>query len=66
MRLISCDNCAVMLDEDKLAWPSTIWQEDGCIDGSKAAYNQQIGEYSAFVNCPVCDSQIFKEKRHAN
>ena len=63
MKLLSCDNCAVILDQGKLNFPSNIWKYDGVsetIDESKADYNQYTKEWSAFVLCPVCNEKIFE------
>jgi len=56
MKLISCDNCAVVLDHDKINWPY-IWNEDGyTVDTNKCTWNGE--EYVPIVNCPVCEEDI--------
>lgn len=63
MKLTSCNSCGVLLDHDKLKFAEDIYTEDGPIDMSKADYDQDRGEYFAFVPCPVCREQVFKETR---
>ena len=59
MRLISCNNCAVFLDHDKLNFPTEIWDIHG-LDESKGAYNHFTEQCEAYVPCPVCGEKIFK------
>lgn len=55
VHLISCDECGVVLDLDKLTVPN-IFLEDGCIDTNVAMWD---GEHHApTVQCPVCNSKI--------
>lgn len=61
MKLISCDNCAVLLDADKLNFPDSGYDEDGCIDKNCADYDQETKEFRVYVSCPVCGSKIFGE-----
>lgn len=56
MKLRSCDNCAVLLDEDKLLFPKDVWLNDGSVDATKAAWNGS--SYTAFCKCPVCSAPI--------
>ena len=61
MKLISCDNCAVVLDADKLPFTpdSRKFKDDGCIDEDNFIYEGD--DFVAFVNCPVCSKTITKE-----
>ena len=64
MKLISCDNCATLLDQDKLSFPKDIWLFDGeseSIDLTKAEYNYYSGDWVAFTTCPVCKEKVFQE-----
>ena len=61
MDLISCDNCAVVLDADKLDFPYYVRDEDGCIDDTKAKYRPGHKGFFAFLSCPVCKSDIFSD-----
>jgi len=64
MKLISCDHCAVMLDADKLYFPTDVWNhEDECIDPRKAGYNQKTKTFNAYVRCPVCENEVFNTER---
>ena len=62
MKLISCDHCAVVLDHDKLSFPTDIWESDGySIDLTKADYNQHTKDWEAFCLCPVCKEKVFQQ-----
>jgi hypothetical protein len=61
MKLISCDNCGVMLDADKLAFPVDIYDEHGGVDIAKGEYSQKHKEWISYVPCPVCKEPVFKE-----
>lgn len=62
MKLISCEHCGVVLDQDKLSFPNNIWTEnDDSIDTNKADYNQRTKTWVVFINCPVCKEKIFHE-----
>jgi ribosomal protein S27E len=61
MKLISCDNCAAILDHDKLCFAEDIYTEGGEVDKDLAEYDQDRGGFFAYVKCPVCGSHIFKE-----
>ena len=61
MNLQSCDNCGVVLDVDKIAFPDQKnWlKEDGTIDESMAT---RTGiSWRAFVPCPACGSKFLEE-----
>ena len=60
MKLSSCDDCGVVLDLDKIPFPTSLYTEEG-IDDTKAGYNQNKGEYCAYIRCPVCDRVIYEE-----
>lgn len=60
MNLISCDNCAVVLDANKLVFPKDMENEDGSIDERKALYNQYSKEFEIYTACPVCEQPVFK------
>lgn len=57
MKLISCDNCAVVLDKDKMYFPS-VWNKNGDgIDQDKAICDKN-GKYISILPCPVCGEII--------
>jgi hypothetical protein len=60
MNLISCDNCGVVLDKDKLQFPKDITRPDGTIDTSKAVWDWDGDEYVAKTTCPVCGEDILQ------
>ena len=59
MKLISCDNCAVVVDGDKLVFPLSGYGDDGTIDERKAEYDQNSGSYRVYRACPNCGTPIF-------
>lgn len=61
MKLISCNDCGVVLDQDKLHFASDIYDDDGSVDDNLAQYNPDTRTYEASVPCPVCNESIFKD-----
>lgn len=55
MNLISCDECGVVLDKNKITVPN-IYLEDGCIDTNKSVWDGET--FVPIVRCPVCDSKV--------
>lgn len=62
--LISCGECAVVLDADKLnfAEPSQYYCDDGSINKNRV--DHLFGLLVPYVKCPVCDEPIWKEMKH--
>lgn len=62
MTLISCDNCCVVLDANKLVFPDqkSWWHEDGTINAELAGW--RFWGYRAKVACPVCHADIFSDQ----
>jgi hypothetical protein len=54
MNLISCDNCGVVLDGNKLKFPSILINPDGSYSEKFSAYDHDSGTFYAKVPCPVC------------
>lgn len=57
MDLISCDNCGVILDKNKLKFPEDLWDEE------TEANDPNLGEwngdgFTAILPCPVCKENI--------
>ena len=61
MKIISCHHCAVMLDQDKLDFPNSMYNDDDEIDEKKADWNQEAKTFQVYLECPVCKEKIFKE-----
>ena len=60
MNIISCDNCGVLLDADRLSFPTDLYKEEnGYIqaDETKAVWGKE-GGFVPFVPCPVCGSKV--------
>ena len=55
MRLISCEDCGVVIDTDRLVEPN-ITNEDGSINFNLAIWNGD--EYVPAILCPNCSSRI--------
>jgi hypothetical protein len=62
MNLVSCNACGVVIDADKLKFPSEddMWDTDE-IDTSKFTWSSNSREYVSYISCPVCESKIEKE-----
>lgn len=60
MKLISCSCCGVVLDEDKLRYPTEeeMYHPDGSIDLNKAEWDGDI--FAPKISCPVCKYEIVK------
>lgn len=64
MKLISCNNCAVILDHDKLQFAENIFTETGDeVDDTKGAYDSDRRSFFAFVTCPVCRAPVFEDSK---
>jgi hypothetical protein len=64
MNIISCNSCGVVLDKDKLNFPSQedIYDEEsGAINEALASYSQILKEFVPIVHCPVCEEEILDE-----
>ena len=59
MKLISCENCGVILDGDRLLFPHEIHRSDGSINPDNAVWTGD--DYVAKVDCPVCETPITEE-----
>lgn len=57
MNLISCENCAVVIDSNKVAWPDDFETEEG-INEDKAMWDGD--KFQAFVKCPNCSEPIIR------
>lgn len=60
MNLISCDNCAVIIDKNKLSFPDIYSKEDGeLIEGT---YTWDRDKFVPITPCPVCKNPILGEE----
>lgn len=55
MHIISCNRCGVLLDKDKLMFPS-IYKADGTVDPEKSDWDGY--QYYSVTKCPVCSGDI--------
>ena len=60
MNLISCDNCGVVLDKDKLKFPEVPDDCDTDIWYNKNAVWYGAG-YHPIIPCPVCKNDVVDE-----
>lgn len=61
MNLISCDECGVVLDRDKLSFAHDLYTDYGEIDKNKASWSCEYYKYVAMVHCPVCGEEILEK-----
>jgi hypothetical protein len=62
MNLVSCDDCGVVLDKDKLVFPDTDQVEDdetGTYDPDAIVWNPNGSSWCVWVPCPVCGGTLF-------
>jgi len=60
VNLISCDNCGVIMDANKLTFPVDVCDYGGEVDNDKAGWNGS--DYVPKVSCPVCKAPILKSE----
>lgn len=60
MNLISCDNCGVVLDKNKLNFPDTILNDDSSVDVTACIWNGE--DYVKYVNCPCCGRPVLSDE----
>ena len=58
MNLKSCNGCGVVLDKDKLQFPTELYDRDMGVDEKRAIWNGDA--WVAVVPCPVCASPILE------
>lgn len=63
MNLISCNGCGVVLDKNKLEFPSEdeVYDYGGSINLSVAGYCHDQKGYFTKIQCPVCEEDIFND-----
>lgn len=59
MNLVSCDGCGIVLDKDKLKFPTEdeLYDEDSYMKG--IWHNHR---FVPFVPCPVCNEPILENQ----
>lgn len=58
MNLVSCNNCGVVLDKNKLKFPDDIYKDDGCVDTGKGVWDSYHDVFVPFVKCPACSEPV--------
>jgi hypothetical protein len=58
MNLVSCDECGIVLDANKLRFPENIFLEDGSVDQTKSSWDPVSSQYVPMVSCPQCGFEI--------
>lgn len=59
MNLTACDECGVVVDKDKLDFPTDSDSDTGA-DATKAVWDRDRREFRPFVPCPVCKSPLLQ------
>ena len=61
MKIISCDRCGVLLNQDNINFPDTTDHDTGELIEKNVAWDDDLNEYVPVVDCPVCGNKIPKE-----
>lgn len=61
MNLISCDNCGVVVDDDKLPFADLYDMEYGDADSTRRMWDNESNSWLPTVPCPVCKIVIKKK-----
>lgn len=61
MKIISCDRCGVLFDQDKINFPTIFDHDTGELIEKNATWNAAVDKYVPVVDCPVCGNKIMKE-----
>ena len=56
MKLISCDNCGVVIDKDRLKFSGKVYDTEGNLDETKVIWHDR--DYHSYLPCPVCEKHI--------
>ena len=56
MKIISCGNCGIMLDTDRIPKPDIYHETDCSVDITKAIWDGD--DYVPIINCPLCTMAI--------
>ena len=59
MKIINCDRCGVLFDQDSINFPTIFDHDTGKLIEKNAAWNGD--EYVPAIDCPVCGNRIIKE-----
>jgi len=62
VNILSCDGCGVLLDADKLDFPTDIWKDTEFpeVDETKGTWDYKKEKNAPYVNCPVCKEKVLK------
>ncbi len=61
MKIISCERCGVVLDQDKMNFPDTYNHDTQELIEANCMWNDALNKYVPVVNCPVCGNKIAKD-----
>jgi len=59
MKLISCNNCGVVLNADKLEWPEAYDFNGYSVPG--AEWSSDANTHVVPINCPVCKGKLYAD-----
>lgn len=63
MNLISCNNCGVVLDKDKLIFPEDPYDEErGEYLDEFCEWSNKHDRFISITPCPICKSNIPEEE----
>ncbi|MCK9319643.1 hypothetical protein [Methanoculleus sp.] len=62
MKLISCNRCGVVFDQDNINFPDTFNHDTGELIDKNASWNDALNKYVPKIECPVCGADLIKEE----
>lgn len=62
IKLVSCDNCAIVFDPNKIKWPSVLRDDECVIIDKNAVWNGDLETFVAYVECPICKGKIINKE----
>ena len=63
MKIIFCNGCGVVLNQDALNFPDIYYHDTQELIPGNSVWDDELGRYMPVVNCPVCEAVIVKRRK---